>query len=57
MAKDAKANKETAWSVLPHRPIEKLADMRDLQRVIVSHEKIASGKDAAEALKKAATFL
>ena len=37
--------------------LERLAETPDLQRVIVSHEKVASGKDAAEALKKAATFL
>ena len=37
--------------------LERLAGTPNLQRVIVSHEKVASGKEAAEALKKAATFL
>ena len=37
--------------------LERLAEIPDLQRVIVSHEKVASGKDASDALKKAATFL
>lgn len=35
----------------------RLADTPKLERVIVSHEKIARGKDAADVLRKAATFL
>lgn len=37
--------------------LERLAETPNLRRVIVSHEKIASGNDAAEALRRAATFL
>jgi hypothetical protein len=37
--------------------LEKLAGTPDLQRLIVAHEKIASGPDAADALRRAATYL
>jgi hypothetical protein len=36
---------------------ERLAAIPDLVRVIVGHEKIAKGPEAAEALRKAATYL
>jgi hypothetical protein len=36
---------------------ERFAALPDLVRVIVSHEKVARGPDAAEALRKAATYL
>ncbi len=36
---------------------ERLAAIPNLVRLVVSHENVASGKDAAEALRKAATFL
>jgi hypothetical protein len=39
------------------RHLERLADIPNLQRLIVSHEKVASGPDAAAALRKAATYL
>jgi hypothetical protein len=37
--------------------LERLAELPDLQRLIVAHEKVASGRDAAEALRTAATYL
>lgn len=37
--------------------LERLASTPDLQRLVVAHEKVASGSDAAAALGKAATFL
>jgi hypothetical protein len=37
--------------------LERLAGTPGLQRLIVSHEKVASGAEAAAALRKAATFL
>jgi len=37
--------------------LERLAETPGLQRLIVSHEKVASGAEAAAALRKAATFL
>ncbi len=37
--------------------LEQLAATPRLQRLIVAHEKVASGPDAAEALRRAATFL
>lgn len=37
--------------------LEKLAGTPQLQRLIVAHEKIASGPDAADALRRAATYL
>jgi hypothetical protein len=37
--------------------LERLAALPDLARVIVAHEKVASGADAAAALRTAATFL
>ena len=37
--------------------LERYADTPSLQRVIVSHEKVARGADAAETLRKAVTFL
>jgi hypothetical protein len=39
------------------RHLERLAATPNLQRLIVSHEKVASGADAAAALREAATFL
>jgi hypothetical protein len=39
------------------RHLERLATTPDLQRLIVSHEKVASGPDAAAALREAATYL
>ena len=35
----------------------RLADLPDVQRLIVSHEKVTSGVDARKALQKAATYL
>lgn len=37
--------------------LERLAAIPDLQRLIVAHEKVASGASAREALQKAATYL
>jgi hypothetical protein len=37
--------------------LERLAALPDLQRLIVSHEKLASGPEAAAALRTAATYL
>lgn len=37
--------------------LERLAETPHLQRLIVAHEKVASGPDAAAALRKAATYL
>lgn len=37
--------------------LERLAETKDLERVIVSHEKVASGPDARTTLLQAATFL
>jgi hypothetical protein len=37
--------------------LERLASLPDLQRLIVSHEKLTSGPAAAAALRKAATYL
>lgn len=37
--------------------LERLAATRDLQRLVVAHEKVAHGADAAAALRKAATYL
>ena len=37
--------------------LERLAAIPDLTRLIVAHEKVASGPAAAEALKRAATYL
>jgi len=39
------------------RHLERLAALPDLQRLIVSHEKLTSGADAAAALRQAATYL
>jgi hypothetical protein len=39
------------------RHLERLAETPDLVRLIVSHEKVALGSDAAAALRRAATFL
>jgi hypothetical protein len=39
------------------KQLEKLAEENDLVRVMVAHEKVAHGPDAAATLKKAATFL
>ena len=39
------------------RHLERLAATPDLKRLIVSHEKVASGPDAAAALREAATYL
>lgn len=39
------------------RHLERLADTPHLQRLIVSHEKVASGAHAAAALREAATYL
>jgi hypothetical protein len=39
------------------RHLERLAATPELQRLIVSHEKVASGADAAAALREAATYL
>jgi hypothetical protein len=39
------------------RHLERLADTPDLQRLIVAHEKVAHGPDAAGALRQAATYL
>ncbi|MDO9021767.1 MAG: hypothetical protein Q8S73_04780 [Deltaproteobacteria bacterium] len=36
---------------------ERLAATPDLVRVIVAHEKVASGAEAAAALRQAATYL
>jgi hypothetical protein len=36
---------------------ERLAELPNLTRVFVAHEKVASGADARDALRKAATFL
>ena len=37
--------------------LERLARTPDLQRLVVAHEKVASGPGAAEALRTAATYL
>jgi hypothetical protein len=37
--------------------LERLALTPDLERLIVAHEKVASGRDAANALQRAATYL
>jgi hypothetical protein len=37
--------------------LERLAAIPNLVRLVVSHENVATGKNAAEALRKAATFL
>jgi hypothetical protein len=37
--------------------LERLADTKDLVRLMVAHEKVAQGPDAAAALRKAATYL
>jgi hypothetical protein len=37
--------------------LERLAAIPNLARLVVSHENVARGNDAAEALRKAATFL
>lgn len=37
--------------------LERLAELPNLQRLIVSHEKVASGAEAAAALREAATYL
>jgi hypothetical protein len=37
--------------------LERLAALPDLVRLIVSHEKVAEGKEAASALRQAATYL
>lgn len=37
--------------------LERLAALPDLQRLIVSHEKLTSGPEAAAALRRAATYL
>jgi hypothetical protein len=37
--------------------LERLAAIPNLVRLVVSHENVATGKDAAEALRKAAAFL
>jgi hypothetical protein len=37
--------------------LERLAETPDLVRLVVAHEKVASGPDAAAALRKAATYL
>jgi hypothetical protein len=37
--------------------LERLALMPDLTRLIVAHEKVATGREAAEALQRAATYL
>lgn len=39
------------------RQLEALADTPDLVRLVVAHEKVAHGPDAAAALRRAATFL
>jgi hypothetical protein len=39
------------------RHLERLADTPNLQRLIVAHEKVAVGAEAAEALRHAATYL
>jgi hypothetical protein len=39
------------------RHLERLADTPHLQRLIVAHEKVATGTDAAKALRQAATYL
>ena len=39
------------------RHLERLADTPNLQRLIVSHEKVAFGPDAANALRTAAAYL
>ena len=39
------------------RHLERLAAIPDLKRLIVSHEKVASGPDASAALRQAATYL
>lgn len=39
------------------RHLERLADTPNLQRLIVAHEKVASGPAAAAALRQAATYL
>jgi hypothetical protein len=36
---------------------ERLASMPDLERLVVSHEKVARGAEAAKALRTAATYL
>jgi hypothetical protein len=50
------------WMLVEDQPalrrhLERLAALPDLQRLIVSHEKVASGPDAATALRQAATYL
>lgn len=37
--------------------LERFADHPDLVRLVVAHEKVAKGPDAAKALKRAATYL
>jgi hypothetical protein len=37
--------------------LERFAEYPDLVRLVVAHEKVAKGPDAASALKKAATYL
>ena len=39
------------------RHLERLAAIADLKRLVVSHEKVATGADAARALRQAATYL
>jgi hypothetical protein len=39
------------------RHLERLANLPNLQRLIVSHEKVAHGAEAAAALREAATYL
>ena len=39
------------------RHLERLAQLPNLQRLIVSHEKVVSGAEAAAALREAATYL
>jgi hypothetical protein len=52
----------TKWTLVKDKAalkadLERLAAIPHLQRLIVAHEKVASGPDAAEALRRAATFL
>lgn len=37
--------------------LERFAEQPDLVRLVVAHEKVANGPDAASALRKAATYL
>jgi hypothetical protein len=39
------------------RDLQAFADLPDLQRLIVAHEKVASGPDARAALTRASTYL